>query len=257
MPTGARFGLLTILAFSHTDRRGGARYAAICDCGTRTTARGDSLRRGRTRSCGHLRRARARALAPIANRASVALRRAARKSVVSSETTASKIGRNPHDRSHQTNRRAVLALRALPEGAAQPRGTARDPKATRQVNIRDLTTNLQRTAATLTAHTKAADRYTRDLSPASDSLLWDHAGDSVTALSELGAKAAGIAADTAAAFDLIAFTMAPAAARDGFTSALDALQTAMEASARTLLSAMSLPWPADQITSSAPPSAIH
>jgi hypothetical protein len=77
MPIASRHGLLTILRYSHTDSRGGAQYVALCDCGGQTTARGTSIRRGRTRSCGCLKRARARALAPIANRASAALRRAA------------------------------------------------------------------------------------------------------------------------------------------------------------------------------------
>ena len=53
--TGARFGNLVCLGYSHTERNG-SRWHAQCDCGSRLTVAGGALRLGRQRSCGCSRR---------------------------------------------------------------------------------------------------------------------------------------------------------------------------------------------------------
>lgn len=50
--TNQRFGMLTVTSRAENAKNGTARWNCICDCGTTTTVRGDSLRRGVTTSCG-------------------------------------------------------------------------------------------------------------------------------------------------------------------------------------------------------------
>ena len=54
--TGQRFGALTVLHRDGSEPHGNLRrwpvWRCECDCGYRVRVRGDSLRRGRTRSCG-------------------------------------------------------------------------------------------------------------------------------------------------------------------------------------------------------------
>ena len=49
---GDRFGSLTVLHFSHTDKRWRRHYLCRCDCGIQKTVQGTLLRDGNTRSCG-------------------------------------------------------------------------------------------------------------------------------------------------------------------------------------------------------------
>lgn len=51
--TGAKFGRLTVVKFSHTEN-GTAWWRCICDCGGKKITRGYSLRRGHVKSCGCL-----------------------------------------------------------------------------------------------------------------------------------------------------------------------------------------------------------
>jgi hypothetical protein len=49
--TGQRFGRLVVEGYSHT-KNGKTHWVCKCDCGKRVTVISDSLRRGKTRSCG-------------------------------------------------------------------------------------------------------------------------------------------------------------------------------------------------------------
>ena len=51
--TGKRFNLLTVVSFSHKEDR--AYWNCVCDCGEDCVVKGDNLKNGTTRSCGHLR----------------------------------------------------------------------------------------------------------------------------------------------------------------------------------------------------------
>jgi hypothetical protein len=53
---GLRFGRLTVLARDYSKKTGQARWLCRCDCGTLTSAGSESLRMGRTKSCGCWRR---------------------------------------------------------------------------------------------------------------------------------------------------------------------------------------------------------
>lgn len=50
--TGNRYGLLSVIERSGTDRSGSATWRCSCDCGGEVTTRGSSLRNGDTKSCG-------------------------------------------------------------------------------------------------------------------------------------------------------------------------------------------------------------
>lgn len=63
--TGQKFGRLTVIERAETHYSGLGKYKGgqavpmwrcICDCGNETTVRGDSLRCGKTKSCGCIRR---------------------------------------------------------------------------------------------------------------------------------------------------------------------------------------------------------
>jgi hypothetical protein len=51
---GQKFGKLTVLEFSHIDKRQTSFWKCVCDCGNLVTKRGTSLTRGITKSCGCL-----------------------------------------------------------------------------------------------------------------------------------------------------------------------------------------------------------
>lgn len=51
---GERFGRLTVISRSGSDRRGEALWVCKCDCGERAIIRGNKLRTGHTKSCGCL-----------------------------------------------------------------------------------------------------------------------------------------------------------------------------------------------------------
>ena len=51
---GDRFSRLTVLSFSHHDKRWRRHYLVRCDCGNEKTVQGTLLRSGNTRSCGCL-----------------------------------------------------------------------------------------------------------------------------------------------------------------------------------------------------------
>lgn len=51
---GERFSRLTVLGFSHHDKRWRRHYLVRCDCGNEKTVQGTLLRSGNTRSCGCL-----------------------------------------------------------------------------------------------------------------------------------------------------------------------------------------------------------
>lgn len=53
--TGAKYGRLTVLHFSHYDERRQPYWACSCECGGKITTRGAVLRGGITKSCGCLR----------------------------------------------------------------------------------------------------------------------------------------------------------------------------------------------------------
>ncbi len=53
---GDRFGRLTVVGFSHNDKRFRRHYSVRCDCGRTKTVQGTLLRSGNTRSCGCLAR---------------------------------------------------------------------------------------------------------------------------------------------------------------------------------------------------------
>lgn len=59
--TGKKFGRLTVVSRLENDGRRNSRWHCICDCGTSRTVRGDSLKSGRTLSCGCLNKERASA----------------------------------------------------------------------------------------------------------------------------------------------------------------------------------------------------
>lgn len=55
--TGKRFGKLTVIEYSHTERNGNeirAYWKCKCDCGNETTVKGKELKSGNTKSCGCL-----------------------------------------------------------------------------------------------------------------------------------------------------------------------------------------------------------
>ena len=49
-----KFGKLTAISFSHTDKQGNAMWKCKCDCGNEIITRGSRLRGGRVKSCGCL-----------------------------------------------------------------------------------------------------------------------------------------------------------------------------------------------------------
>ena len=51
--TGNKYEHLTVISFSHTHNRQ-AYWKCLCDCGKETIVRGNSLRQGKVKSCGHL-----------------------------------------------------------------------------------------------------------------------------------------------------------------------------------------------------------
>jgi hypothetical protein len=55
IPSGERFGMLTVIDRSHQDKRRLWWYACRCDCGKEISVRGYCLRDGKTKSCGCLR----------------------------------------------------------------------------------------------------------------------------------------------------------------------------------------------------------
>jgi hypothetical protein len=56
MRVGAKYGKLTIIGYSHTDKRWRKHYFVKCDCGTEKIIHGSSMISGNTRSCGCLRK---------------------------------------------------------------------------------------------------------------------------------------------------------------------------------------------------------
>lgn len=66
--TGKRFGRLVVLRRGYDTTQGKPSWLCICDCGTKATISGDSLRTKRTFSCGCLQRERARESAKITSR---------------------------------------------------------------------------------------------------------------------------------------------------------------------------------------------
>ena len=52
--TGQRFGRLVVLERAENDKRGNAKWLCQCDCGNKKIIMGQSLRAGKTRSCGCL-----------------------------------------------------------------------------------------------------------------------------------------------------------------------------------------------------------
>lgn len=54
--TGQRFGRLKIIKYSHTDKHKKASWVAVCDCGETKVIKTNSLRSGKTNSCGCLHR---------------------------------------------------------------------------------------------------------------------------------------------------------------------------------------------------------
>lgn len=50
--TGQRFGRLTVISFSHKNKRGVVYWSCKCDCGKETVASRSDLRGGNTQSCG-------------------------------------------------------------------------------------------------------------------------------------------------------------------------------------------------------------
>ena len=50
--TGKRFGKLTVITFSHTNKHRQSYWLCSCDCGQTKTVNGQSLRQGKTNSCG-------------------------------------------------------------------------------------------------------------------------------------------------------------------------------------------------------------
>ncbi|MBQ7705884.1 MAG: hypothetical protein IJT73_10770 [Selenomonadaceae bacterium] len=53
--TGQTFGRLTVLSYSHTDKRGKSYWHCKCSCGQECVIEGNRLRSGKTQSCGCLR----------------------------------------------------------------------------------------------------------------------------------------------------------------------------------------------------------
>lgn len=54
--TNQRFGRLVVMKFTYADQYGIAYWLCACDCGREIIIAGNSLRQGRTKSCGCLRR---------------------------------------------------------------------------------------------------------------------------------------------------------------------------------------------------------
>ena len=52
---GLKFGRLTVVSFSQTDRSGRGHWICLCSCGNASIVLGSQLRSGRKRSCGCLR----------------------------------------------------------------------------------------------------------------------------------------------------------------------------------------------------------
>lgn len=50
--TGKKFGSLTVLSLSHMDKRNGAYYKCLCDCGKEIAVMGANLSSGKQTSCG-------------------------------------------------------------------------------------------------------------------------------------------------------------------------------------------------------------
>jgi hypothetical protein len=53
--TGRRYGRLLVLGFSHTTELRQAKWRCACDCGSEAIVTGNSLKNGKTQSCGCLR----------------------------------------------------------------------------------------------------------------------------------------------------------------------------------------------------------
>lgn len=51
-PAGKRYGLLTIVEFSHVNKDGKSMYVCDCDCGNRCVKNGKTLKSGAVKSCG-------------------------------------------------------------------------------------------------------------------------------------------------------------------------------------------------------------
>lgn len=54
--TGNKYGRLTVIRYDHTDKKRGAYWLCACECGCTTVVKGNSLRTGKTKSCGCLKR---------------------------------------------------------------------------------------------------------------------------------------------------------------------------------------------------------
>ena len=54
--TGQKFGRLTVIEYSHTDKHGQSYWKCKCDCGNIKVIRGTFFKRGVTQSCGCLRK---------------------------------------------------------------------------------------------------------------------------------------------------------------------------------------------------------
>ncbi len=63
--TGQKFGRLLVLRRGPNANNRLPKWVCLCDCGTKRTVAGDSLREGHTRSCGCLQRERAKATIEI------------------------------------------------------------------------------------------------------------------------------------------------------------------------------------------------
>jgi len=54
LKSGSKFNRLTIIKFSHQDKRWRKFYEVQCDCGTTKTVMGSAMVSGNTKSCGCL-----------------------------------------------------------------------------------------------------------------------------------------------------------------------------------------------------------
>lgn len=54
--TGKRYGRITVISQTENSKSGITQWVCECDCGRTFVSRGDSLRNGRTKSCGCLKR---------------------------------------------------------------------------------------------------------------------------------------------------------------------------------------------------------
>jgi hypothetical protein len=64
---GQRFGRLLVESFSHKNKRGGAVWHCLCDCGNKSDVAGGNLQDGHTQSCGCLHSEVSTALARVLN----------------------------------------------------------------------------------------------------------------------------------------------------------------------------------------------